>query len=140
MTDEQKKSSKLGLGLVLGTVIGGLAAFFFSPRSGKQNREMVAKKVKQLEKLLKEKEVDKKVKEIFGEATAEAVALYEKAKTWLIEELAVLEEAIDHIDKDKYIKAVDDVMKKVKNEVKKDTKGLEKLKKQLLREWDKLKK
>jgi len=139
MADEQKKSSKLGLGLAIGTIIGGLAAFFFSPKSGKQNREMVAKKVKQLEKLLKEKEVDKKVKEIFGEVTAEAVAIYEKAKEWLVEELAMLEEAVEHIDKEKYMKAVENVMNRVQKEVKKDTKELDKLKKQLLKEWSKMK-
>lgn len=140
MVDEQKKSSKLGLGLVIGTIIGGLAAFFFSPKSGEENREMVAKKVKQLEKLLKEKEVDKKVMEIFGEVTTEAVAIYEKAKSWLVEELSMLEEAVEHIDKDKYMKAVDNVMKKVQKEVKKDSRELEKLKKQLLKEWSKLRK
>lgn len=139
MTDD-KKSSKLGLGLVLGTLIGGLAAFFFSPKSGEENREMVAKKVKQLEKLLKEKEVDKKVKEIFGEATDEAIKLYNQAKTWLIEDLATLKETINEIDKEKYTKAVENVVKKVGKEAKKDIKQLEKLKKQLMKEWGKLRK
>jgi gas vesicle protein len=139
MTDD-KKSSKLGLGLVLGTLIGGLAAFFFSPKSGEENREMVAKKVKQLEKLLKEKEVDKKVKEVFGEATEEAIKLYNQAKTWLIEDLATLKEAVDEIDKEKYAKAVENVVKRVEKEAKKDVKQLEKLKKQLMKEWEKLRK
>lgn len=137
---ESNKASKLGIGLVLGTIIGGLAAFFFSPRSGKENREMVAKKVKQLEKLLKEKEVDKKVKAIFGEVSTEAIAVYEKAKAWLIEELATLEEAVNKIDKKKYQKAVEKVMVKVQKEVKKDVHELEKLKKQLMKEWEKLRK
>jgi gas vesicle protein len=140
MVDEQKKSSKLGLGLVLGTLIGGLAAFFFSPKSGEENREMVAKKIKQLEKLLKEKEVDKKVKEVFGEVTDEAVKLYNQAKTWLIEDLATLKEAVDEIDKEKYTKAVENVVKRVEKEAKKDVKQLEKLKKQLMKEWEKLRK
>lgn len=139
MVDEQKKSSKLGLGLVLGTIIGGIAAFFLSPKSGPENREAVAKKIKQLEKLLKEKEVDKKVKEIFGEVTADAIAIYEKAKNWLVEELAVLEDAVEHIDKEKYMNAVEKVMHRVQKEVKKDVKELEKLKKQLIKEWGKLK-
>jgi len=140
MADEQKKSSKLGLGLLIGTVLGGLAAFFFSPKSGEENRELVAKKVKQLEKLLKEKEIDKKAKEIFGEVSDETVKLYNQAKTWLIEELAQLKEAVENIDKEKYTKAVDQVMKKVQKEMKKDAKELEKLKKQLMKEWGKLKK
>ncbi len=139
MASEQKKSSKLGLGLVIGTVIGGLAAFFLSPKSGGENRAMVAKKVKQLEKLLKEKEIDKKVKEIFGEASEEAVKVYNQAKTWLIEDLAKLKEAINEIDKEKYTTAVEKVVKRVQKEVKKDTKQLDKLKKQLMKEWEKIK-
>jgi len=139
MTDD-KKGSKLGLGLLIGTVLGGIAAFFLSPKSGEENREMVAKKVKQLEKLLKEKEIDKKVREIFGEVSEETVKLYNQAKAWLIEDLAQLKETVENIDQEKYKKAVDDVMKKVQKEVKKDTKELEKLKNQLMKEWNKLKK
>ena len=135
----ENKKSKFGLGLLIGTVIGGLTAFFFSPTSGPKNREEVAKKVKQLEKLLKEKEIDKKVKEIFGEASEEAVRIYNMAKEWLIADLAELKLTINEIDKEKYMAAVEDVMNKVKKEVKKDSKQLEKLKKQLMKEWAKMK-
>lgn len=137
--DDQKKPSKFGLGLLFGTVVGALTAFFFSPRSGPENREIVAKKIKELEKLLEEKEVDKKVKEIFGEVTDEAKNLYLKAKKWLIEELANLKEAAKEINKEKYIKAVDTTMVKVQKEFKKDVRKLEKLKTQLMKEWEKLK-
>ena len=139
MVNEQKKS-KFGLGLLIGTVLGGLAAFFFSPESGEENRKMVAKKVKELRKLLKDTEVEKKVKEIFGEVSSGAVHVYLQSKEWLIEELASLKEAVENIDKEKYTKAVDQVIKRVQKEVKKDTKELEKLKKQLMKEWTKLKK
>ncbi len=137
MADE-KKTSKLGLGILIGTVIGGLAAFFLSPKSGEENREEVTGKIKQLKKLLKDKHVDERVKEIFGEVTDEAERIYTQAQDWLIEDLAVLKEAVDKIDKDKYTKVVEDVMKKVRKEVKKDSKQLEKLKKQLLKEWEKI--
>lgn len=139
MTDEQKKS-KFGIGLLVGTVLGGIAALFLSPKSGKQNRKEVAKKLNQLKKLLHDKEVDKKAKEIFGEVTEEAKNIYVQAKEWLVEELAQMKEAIENIDKEKYTKAVNKVMEKVQREVKKDAKQLEKLKKQLLKEWVKLKK
>jgi len=46
---DQKSSSKLGLGLIMGTVIGAITAFFLSPKSGKENREEVMKKVRELE-------------------------------------------------------------------------------------------
>lgn len=136
--DDNKKTSKFGLGLLIGSIIGGLTAFFFSPTTGEENREMVAKKVKELEKLLKEKEVDKKVKEIFDDVTEESKKIYFQAKKWLIEELANLKEAVENIDKEKYLKAVDSTVKKVEVEFKKDAKKLEKLKKQLVGEWEKI--
>lgn len=137
--NNQKKSG-LGIGILIGTIIGGISALFLSPKSGKQNRREVAKKLNQLKKLLHEKEIDKKVKEIFGEVTDEAKNIYIQAKEWLVEELAEMKETIENIDQEKYKKTVDKVMKKVKFEVKKDVKELEKLKKQLLKEWSKLKK
>ena len=137
MADE-KKSSKLGLGLLIGAVLGGLASFFLSPKSGEENREEVVKKVKQLKKLLEEKEIDKKVKEIFGEVSDEATKIYTQAKEWLIEDLAQLKDAVEHIDKEKYTTAVEKVVKRVHKGVKKDSKQLGKLKKQLMREWEKL--
>lgn len=137
MADE-KKSSKFGLGLLIGTVLGGLASFFLSPKSGEENREEVVKKVEQLKKLLEEKEIDKKVKEIFGEVSDEATKIYAQAKEWLIEDLAQLKDAVEHIDKEKYTTAVEKVVKRVHKGVKKDSKQLDKLKKQLMREWEKL--
>ena len=125
MSDQKK--SKFGLGVLFGTLIGGLTAFFFSPQSGKENREAVAKKIKELKKILKEEKVDEKIKEV-----------YAKAKEWLIEELAQLKEAVESIDYEKYEKAVDKVIVRVKKETKKGAKEIEKLKKQLLKEWKKL--
>lgn len=138
MSDQKK--SKFGLGLLIGTVIGAITALFVTPKTGKEMREDVAKKVEELKKLLAEKEVDKKVKEIFDVVTEESKKIYLKAKEWLIEELAVLKETIDNIDYDKYQKAVDRVIIRVKKETKKGAKEIEKLKKQLLKEWEKLNK
>lgn len=133
-----KKSSKFGLGLLLGTVIGGITALFLSPNTGEENREIVAKKIQDLKTLMEEKEVDKKVKEIFGEVTEEAKNLYMKAKEELIEALARLKESIENIDKEKYMSVVEDVMKKVQKETNREVKQLEKLKNHLLEEWNKL--
>ena len=58
MADDQK-SSKFGIGVLIGTLLGGLAALFLSPTTGEENREIVAKKVKQLEKLLEDAELEK---------------------------------------------------------------------------------
>lgn len=137
---EEQKKSRFGLGLLIGTVIGGVIALFLSPTSGKQNRREFMKRINRLKKLLHEKEIDTKAKEIFGEATDEAKNLYVQAKEWLVEELAAMKEAIENIDQEKYKKAVDDVIQKIQKVAKKESKDLEKLKKQLMKEWTKLQK
>ena len=99
---------------------------------------MVAKKAAELKKLMEEKEIDKKVEAIFGEVSDEAKELYLKAKELLIQKLAELKEAVEHIDKEKYMEAVEDTMKTVEKEFKKDSKKLAKLKNELVGEWEKL--
>src|SRR5574340_1837543 len=105
------KKSKFGLGLLIGTVVGGLTAFFFSHKSGPENRE---------------------------EVSEEAKKIYKRAKELLEPKLIELKKTVDHIDKEKYMALVEEVMKKLGKEAKKDVKQLEKLKKQLMKEWDKL--
>lgn len=70
----------------------------------------------------------------------EARELYLKARKWLVEELAELKEKVGEIDKEKYINAVEKVVKKVQKEVKHDAKQMEKLKRQLMKEWEKMEK
>jgi gas vesicle protein len=106
---DQKKSSKLGLGLLIGSVLGGIAAFFLSPKSGPENRE-------------------------------EAKKLLAKARGWLKEEVAEVKKAVGKIDKKKYVEAVKKVLMRVENEVKKDSKEFAKIKKQLMKEWVRLRK
>lgn len=135
---DTKKPSKFGLGLLFGTMLGGLAALFLSPTSGPQNRELVAKKVKELEKLLADNELDKKIKEIFGEVTEETKTLYLKAKKEVIKKLSELKESIEHIDREKYSEVVHETVEILKKEVKREAKDMERLKSQLLAEWKKL--
>ncbi len=98
---DSKSSNKFGLGLLFGTIVGGLAALFLSPASGKQNRDLVAKKIKKLEKILADSDVEKKVKEIFGEVTEEATDTYNKAKKEFIKGLAEVKETVEGLDKEK---------------------------------------
>lgn len=137
MADDQK-SSKFGIGVLIGTLLGGLAALFLSPTTGEENRELVAKKVKQLEKLLEDAELDKKLKSIFGETTEEVKIVYLQAKKEIIKKLAALKEAIDSIDKEKYEKVVHETVDLLKKEVKREGHEMEKLKEELLKEWKKL--
>jgi len=82
--DNQKKPSRFGLGVLIGTIVGGLTAFFLSPKSGEENREEVLKKIQALKKQIDKMEIDKKVKEIYGEVTEEGKKVYLKAKKQLL--------------------------------------------------------
>ncbi|MFA5137004.1 MAG: hypothetical protein WC489_06485 [Patescibacteria group bacterium] len=135
---DDKKSSKFGIGVLIGTVIGGLTALFLTPTTGEENRKLVAQKIKDLEDLLQDTELDKKVKEIFGEATDEARNLYLKAKKNTIKRLAELKETVENIDREKYEKVVKETIDILKKEVKREAKDMEKLKEALLKEWKKL--
>jgi len=123
------KKGKFGIGLLIGTIIGGITALFLTPTTGKENREAVAKKIDELKKLLEEEKVDEKIKDA-----------YLKAKDWLIEELEQLKNTVEHIDYEKYRKAVEKTIVRVKKESKKGVKEIEKIKKQLLDQWEKSKK
>jgi gas vesicle protein len=137
----QQKSSKFGIGLLIGTLVGGIAALFLSPKSGKENREEVIKKAKQLKKLLENRELlDAKVKEVFGEATEEAKAIYLKTKDEIIEQLSNLKGKINEIDKEEYIKIVGEVTNNIQKEFKKDAKILARLKEQLVNDWELIRK
>lgn len=137
MADDQK-SSKFGLGLALGAVLGGIAALFLTPTTGEENRKLVAKKIKELEKLLADEHLDRKVKEIFGEVTEEATELYLKAKKEVIRRLAELKETVESIDREKYEGVVRETVDILKKEAKREGKEMDKLKTELMNEWKKL--
>ena len=137
--DNQKKS-RFGLGLLIGSIIGGITALFFAPKSGKELREDVKKKMRELEKLLEEKEIDKKAKKLVEDLSEEAKVWYEKAKTWLIEELAQLKKEVEKINWQDYQKAVAKIISRLKKEAKKEGKEIEVIRKRLLRGWRKMKK
>lgn len=135
---DTKSSSKFGLGLLFGTIIGGLTAFFLSPTSGPENQKLVAKKIKELEKLFADSNLEEKVKEIFGEATEEATAVYKKAKKTFIKTLAEAKGTIESLDKEKVSEVAHETVEILKKEVKHEGKEMEKLKAELSKEWKKL--
>jgi len=137
MSDTQS-SSKFGLGLMFGALVGGFAAFFLSPNSGPENQKLVAKKIKELEKILAEGNLEAKVKEIFGEATEEATKVYKKAKKNFIKELAEVKGTIENLDREKVTEVANGTVEILKKEVKHEGKEMEKLKAELAKEWKKL--
>jgi len=132
------KSSKFGLGVLIGAVTGALAGLFYAPKSGEKTRQEFKEKIDELQKLMKEKEIDKKVEEIFGKVTEESKKLYWKTQDELIETLAQLREKVDQIDKEKYLQSVDQVVEKFRKETKASVKTVNELKKRFINEWQKL--
>lgn len=123
---------KFGLGVLLGMVIGVVMGIFVAPKSGKENREAVMKKIEELKKILEEEDVQKRVKEIFGVATEEGFKLYKKVQKVVEEKLNELEDTLDDtlddLDRDKYIKMVKEAVETVKKETKDVDGKIEKLK------------
>jgi len=108
---ESSKKTKFGLGFFLGSIIGGLTALFFSPKSGKENREE-AKKLYQkaktwLEAELKtlKKGIDKIDKESYKKAVDRVVKkIAKEAKKGAKEIKKVKEQLIKDWEKTKVIK------------------------------------
>ncbi|PIZ64239.1 hypothetical protein CO051_04380 [Candidatus Roizmanbacteria bacterium CG_4_9_14_0_2_um_filter_39_13] len=108
--------SKIGLTLALGALLGGAAAFFLSPKSGKENREMAKKKWASLHTALQTKSKEEIVKEIFGSASNEGKKLYEMAQKEMNTRLDELKTKYPDIDKGKYMEVVKEVIGRLKDE------------------------
>jgi len=108
--------SKFGITLALGALLGGVAAFFLTPKSGKENRELAKKKWKELHVALKTKSKEEIVKEIFGSASKEGKKLYDVAQKEMNTRLDQLKEKYPDIDNGKYLDVVNDVVGRLKEE------------------------
>lgn len=133
-----RRNSKFSAGLVIGAVLGGLSAFLLSPKSGKENRKLLMKKVKELKETLGDTNIQETVQEIFGDVSEESMKMYKSAKKDLAERLDGLKDQIEDFDQDKYAAMVEDVVEDVKKQVKGSSKHVEKLRGYLLDNWDKL--
>jgi len=134
MSDNKK--SKFGLGVAIGALLGGVAAFFLSPRSGAENRKMAMKKIDELIKLLKEKKLHEIAIEIYGKATEEGTKLYEKASAEMGIRLNEVKKSVDEIDQAKYKDLVMDVMDRVREEKEATQERLSKLQAYFMKRWD----
>lgn len=129
------KTSKLGIGLVLGSIIGGLAAFFFSPKSGKENRELVSKKIHEIKVMIEEKKVQERVKEIYGDVTEEGTRIYTIARDEMNTRLDELKKSMDEIDMNRYRAMVNDVIDRVKEESQESGDRIAKLRDYFMNKW-----
>ncbi|MFA9289085.1 MAG: YtxH domain-containing protein [Weeksellaceae bacterium] len=130
------KSSKLGLAVAVGAIAGGLAAFFLSPKSGKENREMAKVKFDELKRMVEEKKLQGVMKEIYGTATAEGTRLYKTAMTDVQGRLTEIQDSVGEIDQEKYMALVLDVVEKLKTEKDATQDRVSRLQDYLLGRWD----
>jgi gas vesicle protein len=131
------QQSKFGIGLVVGTVLGGLAALLFTPTTGKETREMAAKKLKELQAMIEEGKIDDKVREIFGDVTSDSVKLYAQSREILLARLDEMKKKVEVIDKGKYMAIVDEIVSKSKSDMKVPGESISKLKDYLVADWGK---
>jgi len=127
---------KFGFGIMIGAVLGGLAAMFLTPKTGKENREIAKKKWSELNKALKTKSKEEIVKDIFGSATKESRKLYDLSQKELNSRLADLKKKYPNIDKNKYLDTVKDVIIRLQDEKEATTKRLSDLSDFLKSRWD----
>lgn len=130
------KKSTFKSGLLFGAILGGLAAFFLSPKSGKENREMAKKKFDELKEKMKDKDLDEIAMEIYGKASDEGKKLYVSARKQLDKRLDEMNDTLSDIDKKKYMELVSDVMDHVKEETEATKDRVAKLQEYLVNRWD----
>lgn len=130
-----KKESKFGFGLIFGALLGGVAAFFLSPKSGKENREMVQQKMQEFQKWLDEAKIKERVEKIYGEVSTDMVQFYGKVSKELSLKIEDVKKTVDEIDYDKYKKLIEEAIATAKKEVKTTSEEVEKLRAHLQNEW-----
>jgi gas vesicle protein len=124
------KKSNLGLGVMIGTVIGGVTAFLLS---NKENRELAKRKIADLKKMWEDEKTQERVREIFGTFTEEGKKAYSIARNEITKKLEAM--GVDEVDRAKYKAMVEDAVEVVRNETKETTDQLMKLRDSLMSKW-----
>ena len=137
MSDNSGYPSGLVTGVVLGGLIGAGLAFFLSPRSGEENRKMVATKALELrdKAMTAHEDITGSVQDIFGEVSAATISLYTDARELLAHNLADFQDNWDDIDKQKYLDMVDNVTAILRKDKKNNPKYIDKLKAYWTKNW-----
>lgn len=113
---KENGGAKFGVGLALGAAIGAVAAFFLSPKSGKQNRDMVAKKMRELDKFINDAEIDERVKKIYGDVSEKSKSAYKMLRKETQDRMDELNDAMENVDVEKYSKSVTKIVDKLQKE------------------------
>jgi len=136
------KKGKFFLAGIIGAIVGGLSGLLFAPQSGKKTRKDVALMAKNIADQIKGSATDtqKRVEQVFGQATDKARETYRKIQSSLSSKIASLKTAGKLVDKDKYGQIVDDVVAEFKTDLQATKDGAKKMADQLKKDWVKVKK
>jgi len=118
-----KNSGRFTAGL-LGILAGVVGGILLAPKAGKETRE----------------EIVTKVRDIFGIYSEEFRDKYNKVRKAVENKVLAIRKAGEEIDKDKYGKVVDEVVGEFKSDLTVTKDGVEKLSKYLKKDWEKMKK
>jgi len=136
MSDD-RDSSKFGLGLFIGALLGAIAGLFLAPRTGKETREEAKKMLDELKKRYRTGELKDKVRKIFGDVRKESIELYMTAKDEIGDKVR---EAKGKMNRQDFDRIVDEVTSRLRKAGKVTEEQMRKLKDDLVREWDRIKK
>lgn len=106
-----QKSSKLGLGVLLGAAVGAVAGLFLAPKAGKDLRKEAKKLYDEISK-----NPEAAVKDIFGKVSKESVSVYQKAQKEVAAQLDMLSENYKKVDTAKYKDIAMKAVEKVKED------------------------
>ena len=123
MSNENKGSNSLLIGF-LGLVAGTIGGILLAPMAGKETRE----------------ELVKKIRDIFGIYSTEYKDKFEMVRNAVEKRLLALKKAGTTIDSEKYMTVVDEVVTDFKSDINTTKDGFEKLSRYLKKDWDKVKK
>lgn len=140
-TNMSKNKGSFFLAGLLGAMAGAIGGLLLAPQSGKETRKDIIKMANEMSKRIKvgAGETKKRVEEIYGKATDEAVEKYNSVRNAVIAKVAALKTAGNQIDKDKYAKVVDEVVNEFKSDFSETKNGMSKITTYLKKDWNKVK-
>ncbi|KXK11105.1 MAG: YtxH-like protein [Microgenomates bacterium OLB23] len=106
-----KKTSKLGLGILLGAAAGAVAGLFLAPKAGKELRKDAKKLYDEISK-----NPEAAVKDIFGKVSKESVNIYQSAQKEVVAQLQKVSGNYKKLDTSKYKEIALQAVEKVKED------------------------
>jgi len=137
-----KHSGKFFLAGLLGAIGGALGGLLLAPKSGEETRKQITKIAREIAKDIKMEgeETESRVRQVFGNAGKKARIKYKKIRRAVIAKVAEVKNAGEAVDKEKYAKVVDEIVKEFGDDFKATKSGAVKMAALLKKDWERIKK